>query len=497
MVDRSGRVKIIDFGIAKAKTDPNLTVAGSSCGTPTYMPPEQFNPTEDIDYALVDIYAVGTTLFKMLTGELPFTGENQFALRDAKMFNDPPSPRNLNPEISKQLEEIILRSLAKAPSQRYSSASEMARALGTVREEDRVADPTESIPTREPSPAGPPGHRFPKIIFSVGFAVVALAVVIYVVFFRPPGTTVLKPPIQISPEDGEIIQSPIPTFSWQSVDEEGVAYIIEYSAESTFISPIEKPMVAATGYTAAGALANGRYFWRVQTQDNHGNRSPASPIRTFVIESEEAPPLQATLHISVQPRGDVFIDGRSFGRDKSVVTATVDTGSHVIRVVNSASEQGELSRTVYITADETQQVPFRFTFEATPAPPDTGELVVGSLPTVGGTIFIDGKKMDVQTPNTFWLPAGEHTVKVILKVDGELRELTDILTITGGEKIKKKFDFEQTAVTDLKRHDGSPSPFLQGVDNVYQIPDLQGSFRRDDHVRGSDLLQSIRLWPGG
>ena len=69
MIDNSGQVKIIDFGIAKAEDDPDLTVAGSACGTPSYMAPEQFTPSVRTNYALVDIYAVGTTLFHMLTGK--------------------------------------------------------------------------------------------------------------------------------------------------------------------------------------------------------------------------------------------------------------------------------------------------------------------------------------------------------------------------------------------------------------------------------------------
>ena len=57
MLDSEGNVKVIDFGIAKAKSDPNLTIAGTSCGTPPYMAPEQFTPSEDTNYALVDVYA--------------------------------------------------------------------------------------------------------------------------------------------------------------------------------------------------------------------------------------------------------------------------------------------------------------------------------------------------------------------------------------------------------------------------------------------------------
>jgi len=448
MVDRSGRVKIIDFGIAKGKTDPNLTVAGSSCGTPAYMPPEQFNPTEDIDYSLVDVYAVGTTLFKMLTGELPFTGDNQFALRDAKMFNDPPSPRKLNQEISRKLEEIILTSLAKEPRDRYSSASEMSRALGTIREGETVADLTHAIAPEAASQPAVPRRGFPRTGLMAG-AVIVIAVAVYWLFFRSTGPSIPRPPVLVTPEDGAVMTSASPTFTWQPVDGENVAYIIEYAGDSTFTAPIEKPILTATSYTAASPLPNGRYFWRVQTLDDKGNRSPASLARAFSVESQETAPLQATLEISVRPRGDVFIDGQPHGRNKSIVNASVDTGSHIIRAVNSGSEQGELSETVYLADGETKQIQFRFTFAAAETPPDSGEIVIGSWPAFGGTIFIDGKKMDVPTPNTFRLSAGRHTIKVILAVDGEMRELIGSVDINRGGKIKKKFDFEQMAVTDL------------------------------------------------
>ncbi|MEA3297518.1 MAG: serine/threonine-protein kinase, partial [candidate division Zixibacteria bacterium] len=129
MIDKRGQVKIIDFGIAKGKTDPNLTIAGTACGTPAYMAPEQFSPSEDTDYALVDIYAIGTTLYMMLTGELPFKGDNPFLIRDTKLTSDPPLPRSINPDIKKTLEKIIMKSLARHTEDRYRSANEMRKAL--------------------------------------------------------------------------------------------------------------------------------------------------------------------------------------------------------------------------------------------------------------------------------------------------------------------------------------------------------------------------------
>ncbi|MDH3889894.1 MAG: serine/threonine protein kinase [candidate division Zixibacteria bacterium] len=129
MIDNVGQTKVIDFGIAKGKTDPNLTIAGTACGTPAYMAPEQFNPTEQANYALWDIYAVGTTLYMMLCGQVPFTDENPFAIRDAKLFNDPPAPSALNSSIPKPLEEVILKSLARDADRRYQTAEQMQDGL--------------------------------------------------------------------------------------------------------------------------------------------------------------------------------------------------------------------------------------------------------------------------------------------------------------------------------------------------------------------------------
>ncbi len=442
MIDRSGRVKIIDFGIAKGKTDPNLTVAGSSCGTPAYMPPEQFNPTEDIDYSLVDVYAIGTTLFKMLTGELPFTGDNQFALRDAKMFNDPPSPRKSNPEVSRRLEEIILKALAKEPEARYASAEEMRRAINSLQEGKKVTDLTESIaPSEFPTPSKTK-RGFPKTV-ALAAAVVIVAALAYWLFFMPSGPAIPKTPVPVSPEAGAVIDGATPVFSWRAVDDGSTAYIVEYAADSGFSAPIEKPIVAATSYTAAAPLPDGRYFWRVQSMDRDGNRSAPSAALPFTIETGVTPPLQGTLEVAVRPRGDIYIDGQPFGQNKSAITATLDTGQHIVRVINAQSIQGELTETVYLSAGESKRIPFRFTFPAAEIRPDSSDVIIGSWPQDGGIIFIDGVLQEQRTNHTFRLPVGKHLIKVVLTLDGEEREQSDTVIVRKGETAKKRFDFQE------------------------------------------------------
>ena len=129
MFDGKGVLKIIDFGIAKGKTDPQMTIVGTAAGTPEYMAPEQFAGGEDIDYSKCDIYAVGTILYRLLTGELPFKGDNEFVLRDAKMFEEPPVPSSLADGISKELDKVILKAIDKDPGARFSSIEEMRTEL--------------------------------------------------------------------------------------------------------------------------------------------------------------------------------------------------------------------------------------------------------------------------------------------------------------------------------------------------------------------------------
>jgi hypothetical protein len=449
MIDSRGRVKIIDFGIAKAKTDPNLTIAGSSCGTPSYMPPEQFNPTEDIDYALVDIYATGTSLFYMLTGKLPFTADNQFALRDAKLFNDPPRPRDLNSDIPKNVEELILKALAKEPRDRYLSASEMKTAVDSLRGDAKVADLTQAIPPsigKTPTPTPTPRRKksaFPKFI-AIGLPLIVIVIIaVYWLFLRQPAPIVLQTPTPLSPAIDETVDTQTPIFAWQGMDNQGVSYIVQYAADSLFSSPSESPAVSEDRYKATEPLPDGRYFWRVQSTDNRGNRSQPSTAIPFVISAGEPPAVSAYLAISVNPHGDIYIDGKSYGRGKSRVDATLDTGRHLVRVVNTGSIQKEFRDTVYLAAGETKSAPYTFTFPKPGPRADSGSVIVGSWPTDGGTIFIDGKLQDLKTNNTFRLAVGVHTIKVVLTIDGRDMEKTDTVRIERDATAKKRFDFEE------------------------------------------------------
>ena len=129
MVGSGDKVHLIDFGIAASAGSRRLTFAhfSQSMGTPDYISPEQVRGKRGD--ARSDIYALGVMLYEMLTGVVPFTGANPFAVMNDRLLNQPMPPRELNPAITPQMQEIIYRALEREPKNRYASAREMAHDL--------------------------------------------------------------------------------------------------------------------------------------------------------------------------------------------------------------------------------------------------------------------------------------------------------------------------------------------------------------------------------
>ena len=134
LLSAEGTVKLTDLGLAKpvGEDDLHITQAGAAVGTPNYMSPEQARGSQQID-GRSDVYSLGATLFHMLTGRPPFEGKTPFDTLRKHVDEPPPSPRDLNPAISRETAEIILRMLAKDPAQRFATPEEAGEALRQLR----------------------------------------------------------------------------------------------------------------------------------------------------------------------------------------------------------------------------------------------------------------------------------------------------------------------------------------------------------------------------
>jgi beta-lactam-binding protein with PASTA domain/tRNA A-37 threonylcarbamoyl transferase component Bud32 len=123
------RVKVTDFGIARAGAS-QMTEAGSIMGTAQYLSPEQARGAPVT--AASDLYSVGIVLYEMLTGKVPFTGDSPIEIA-MKHLNEPPKPPSrIRPEIPEELDQVVLRALAKEPEQRYQTAEEFIEDLTRV-----------------------------------------------------------------------------------------------------------------------------------------------------------------------------------------------------------------------------------------------------------------------------------------------------------------------------------------------------------------------------
>ncbi len=129
LIDSSGKIWIADFGLARVRGNANMTAEGKIMGTARYMSPEQITGKQhEIDHR-TDIYALGITLYELLTLQPAFEAADREALFHKVLSEDPESPRRINSAIEIDLETIVLKSIAKRKEDRYSTAGEMAEDL--------------------------------------------------------------------------------------------------------------------------------------------------------------------------------------------------------------------------------------------------------------------------------------------------------------------------------------------------------------------------------
>jgi beta-lactam-binding protein with PASTA domain/predicted Ser/Thr protein kinase len=187
LVDAEGRLKVTDFGIARAGAS-QMTEVGSIIGTAQYLSPEQAKgaPVDQTS----DLYSLGIVLYELLTGTVPFTGDTpvEIAMKHLSAIPEPPSTRR--PDVPHELDSVVLRALAKTPDERYASAEEMDADLERVARGVAISPVTEEAATQILSrPAG-------------------LATAVTTVTPRPAVPPPVPPPVYYDYDDGPVRRRP-------------------------------------------------------------------------------------------------------------------------------------------------------------------------------------------------------------------------------------------------------------------------------------------------
>lgn len=148
MIDAEGNTRIMDFGIARFLEGEGVTTQGILIGTPDYMSPEQAE-MEGVDQRS-DIYALGVILFEMVTGRVPFEGKTPLSIAMKHKSEPPPDPRNLNPQVTEGLSQVILKCMEKEKRNRYQRAEELLADLKNI--EEGLPTTEKIVPPAKPQP---------------------------------------------------------------------------------------------------------------------------------------------------------------------------------------------------------------------------------------------------------------------------------------------------------------------------------------------------------
>jgi eukaryotic-like serine/threonine-protein kinase len=173
-ITEDGRLKILDFGLAKivhadeasAATRTTVTSSGTASGTAPYMPPEQLRG-QPVD-SRADIYAAGAVLYEMACGRRPFRETQSAQLIAAILMQTPPAPSSLNPLVPPGLDSVIMKSLEKEPAQRYQTARELRASLESLSNATLQQTGHGMAGAIAGAPVSPAGRRIPTPVYAAG-----------------------------------------------------------------------------------------------------------------------------------------------------------------------------------------------------------------------------------------------------------------------------------------------------------------------------------------
>ncbi len=426
MLDKYGRVKILDFGLAKYKGVTRITREGTTMGTVHYMSPEQVKGHE-VDHR-ADIYSLGVVLYELLSGELPFSGQYEAAILYA-IVNEEPTPISKHlPAISPSLEKIIRKMICKDVKSRYQKLEDFLADLKKERQSPtKTYKPTVLLENTKPLKSRPVVRKKSPIFIAAVSAVAVVALAVTLIFsgvFHSGGS-----PKQLADQPQQAI---------------------ELSKENP---PKEISANEATTKETPAKEASSKDVTPKETQriEKTADRVDA-PLKPAVSDA----PRFGELRIASTPSGaEVFLNGRHRGKtpftEKNLLPENYDlllklNGylDYFQRVRINAGETAAVSADLKIKAPVIADQPEKKT-EDKPAQPTTGTVKILVKPF--GSIFVDGqlKQSDWQFQHREELPAGKHTVRAVHRTFGTWEKE---ITVAAGKTAELVVDFtKQVKVT--------------------------------------------------
>jgi len=179
------RAVLTDFGIARVAGFSTMTASGLAIGTADYVSPEQAQGHKQLDYR-TDIYSLGIVAYQMLTGHATFHRENTMATLLAHITEQPPSMRQWNPSLSPAVDQVVLKALAKNPSQRYRSAGAFAHAVTRAVSTHSGVGKEKEYPPQKHTHHPRQAQRIDSKVLWIGGALALIAIVFIILTMWPP-----------------------------------------------------------------------------------------------------------------------------------------------------------------------------------------------------------------------------------------------------------------------------------------------------------------------
>jgi len=334
MLDRSGRVRVMDFGIAKREADAGSLASGYVVGSPEYMSPEQARglPVDTRS----DLYALGVVVFEAVTGEVPFRADTPVGTLLLHLSAAPPLEA---PRVPPALRPVLRRALAKEPAERFASAREMAEALRAARREALGEAATRA--------GAPPRRRRGLLAALVVLGVLAAIGVPWTRRSHREGVAGPSPTVPPSPSPTPSITAGEPTPE-REPPQSAPAPAVAAKPRSVEPSTIVAPRPRSTPGSSPGPVV-------VPTPPPTPMPTPIPTTPPTPVATPAPPPAPArepegALLVLVTPWADVSIDGRPVGQTP-LTRIPLAAGSH--DVVLTHPDYVPLSRRVTVRAGET------------------------------------------------------------------------------------------------------------------------------------------------